>query len=145
MVAMSQVELMDYLFESWAELIYGLTKIGFSMKSIDDMEVRVGVWYLTKDFEEKIQDKIDMFSIHGINVRDAKVMGTDWYSRYLDHRTTKRDMEMLATIKKRRNSKTNDGMKGTVVDMSLLRKKTDAEFAREMSRLKKLRGGHGNE
>lgn len=56
---------------------------GYSEKEIDSIDVTLGIIELDWLHDRDMEEKINMFSSHGIDVQDIKKMGTSYYRDYI--------------------------------------------------------------
>ena len=81
--------------------------MGFSREEIYDLNVSFGARCIEKEHDLMMRDKIDFFMVHGVDCSDTRIMGTDFYKRYID----RKQKEYYDSIENKFNSKKNKPLK----------------------------------
>lgn len=81
---LSLVEYFELIDEAYLYQRYRLRAFcGYNENEIDGLSIERGKMELEWVYDNEMKNKIDMFSSHGIDVRDVKKMGTSFYRDYI--------------------------------------------------------------
>lgn len=81
---LSLVEYFNIIEEAYLYQRHRLrTFCNYTEDEIDALDIEQGKQELEWLHDQEMKDKIDMFSVHGIDVRDIKKMGTSFYRDYI--------------------------------------------------------------
>ena len=84
--------------------------MGVSYNDVMILPISIGHDIIKKNSDDILNDRILQYRLHGIEPTNTKIMGTDYYKKYIDAQTLERDKEFVKQfdLKKRDEKTKND-------------------------------------